>query len=273
MTQWIAKKDDILGKWGRGKRFNPPFKPKAGRLKRKDFAKAAKALAKGDEIGPLVIIDGWHIPWNAQPKADPKKPFLNGWSFGAKLVSRGYKKLGNGCFSTVYAKSDDKVIKVTTVLDPWIEYCVWAAEKGYAGKFAPKVYSYKKFKGKDGNEFAVSVVERMEKGFYNVEAKEDAYCISALMWPACRGNKMAQLYLDDLSPGLPKFLLDFHEKFGKEHTDIGGNNMMLRKDGSFCLTDPLAGRPSADYKRLRSKDFMSFSKPLKELLIEGCFRY
>lgn len=262
MTQWIAKKDDVLGKWGRGKRFNPPFKPPPVRPK----AERAKPVKR-------VIVDRFGFIPHKPPETDPKKPFLNGWSFGAKLISRGYKKLGSGCFSTVYAKSDDKVIKVTTILDPWIEYCLWAAEKGYAGTFAPKVYSYKKFKGKDGNEFAVSVVERMEKGFYNVKATEDAYCISALMWPACRGNKMAQLYLDDLSPGLPKFLLDFNEKFGKDHTDIGGNNMMLRKDGSFCLTDPLAGRPSADYKRLRSRDFTSLAPAIKEFRIEGCFRY
>ena len=198
------------------------------------------------------------------PKKPEGKVFDYPHTFERALEKRGFKRLGSGCFSSVYAKDgSDKVLKVTRRIDNWIDYIHWASEKGYAGRFAPKVYSYKKFKAKDGEMFSVAVVERCNP-INDCSAKDDGYVINALLWPCMRGNTMAQLYLDDMQQGLPKFLVDFHEKFGQDHTDIGGNNHLFRKDGTWVLTDPLCGRSKMTVNRLRSKDFTSLAPAIKE---------
>jgi hypothetical protein len=182
---------------------------------------------------------------------EPKGVFKSALNFANALKKRGFELLGQGCFSMVYAKKDsDKVIKVTYRPDNWIDYVTWAAEKGYAGTYAPKVYSYKKFPAG----FSVAVMERMAKPARN-SYDEDDYVIQCLLTPALRGNKMAQLYLDDYSPGLPKFLIDFWDKWKDSRFDMYGDNMMFRKDGTFCVTDPLAGKSTLTKTRLRSRDF------------------
>lgn len=254
-NKWKNKIDRLrlAAGWGRGARLKPAVKAEPQLV-----LVAGRGIKRGEMFFNIPRLD------EAYSEAKPGKVFDNAWSFGQALEKRGYEELGSGCFSTVYAKGDsDRVLKVTRNIDNWIDYIHWASEKGYAGKFAPKVYSYKKFTAKDGEQFSVAVVERMHKGFYSVGIEEDAHIASALMWPCVRGNTMAQLYLEDFSPGLPKFLLDFHEEFGEDRTDIGGNNMMVRKDGSFCLTDPLAGRSKLTVKRLRSRDFTSLGLSLR----------
>lgn len=236
----------FLARWGRGKR-HAPSKPKPVRV---------KAQPVNAEVwAPL-----------AMPVSDPKMPFLNGRNFGARLRQRGYKCLGSGCFSDVYAKDgSDRVIKVTSRPDNWIDYIKWASENGYTGKYAPMVYSYKKFPT-----FAVSVVERMDRTLSAVKGNEDLYIVPHLMWAAMREHKRAMGFTDQLVPGLSKFLLDFKKKFGDSH-DMCGSNMMLRKDGTFCVTDPVAGTSVLNVKRFRSKDFSSLS-PIK-VFFESCNRH
>lgn len=206
------------------------------------------------------FLNNWWGKRIIQPKAanDNKSPFDNGYRFTAALEKKGYTILGQGNFSRVLAKKgSDKVIKVICSQDNWIDYVTWAAEKGYAGTFAPKVYSYKHIKR--GN-FSVAVVERMEKTLSQVKSSEDMDLVSNLVsYYGSMGNTMAGLFLDELAPGLAAFTKDLHTKF-RHHLDLHNGNYMLRKDGTFCVTDPVYGASSNTHKRLKAGDFTSLAK-------------
>jgi hypothetical protein len=253
LNKWKEKVDKAnlhAQNWGRGARVvkvcNP--KPMNVGLCVADFEKARDALIKANVEGP------WFFPsLKPKPVADTK-PLSSAQGYGEWLIKRGYGRLGSGCFSTVYAKGDsDRVIKVTREnQDNWIDYIHWSAKKGYCGNFAPRVYSWKKYP----SGFSVAVVERMEKTLSKAD-KDDVGLVVSLMYPVLRGNLMASVYMDDLQPGSARF---FQDLVAMNYTgDLGGGNMMVRKDGSLCVTDPVCGRSELSINRLRSKDFTSLS--------------
>jgi len=179
----------------------------------------------------------------------PKGIFKSAYGFMDALTKRGYKVLGSGAYSTVYAKGDsDRVIKVQRGNDNWIDYCKWAAEKGFSGGFAPKVYSFKRFNG-----FAVAVMERMDR---NTNNEKDELClVERLLGPARRGNIMAKLFLEELAPQSSVFFDKLFATFDG-HLDLYGKNIMIRKDGTLCVTDPVCGKSKlTSVKRLRTGDF------------------
>lgn len=208
----------------------------------------------------------WDLPALQYRKA-PAGIFNSGHSFIAALKKRGYEQLGSGAFSTVLGKpGKDRVIKVTrSSQDNWIDYIQWAAQKGYCGNFAPRVYSWKKYT--KGSTFSVSVVERMKEEVRH--SKTDYTLIEHLLYPARCGNTMAQVYLEDLVPGSVKFFEELIKTF--DANDIYGKNMMIRPDGSLCVTDPVFGRQKINTNRLRSRDFTSMA-PAIRIYCEELFR-
>lgn len=176
----------------------------------------------------------------------PKNPLSGALSYGAWLERKGWTKLGSGAHSTVFGRDNsDKVIKVTRTLDNWIDYVQWAAKEGYAGNLAPRVYSWKRREN-----WSVAVVEKMERGGYNADHKDDGALLMSLTYPARKGSVLAQCFMEDITPGSVKFFDQLHKL--KYDGDVGGNNFMFRKDGSLCLTDPCAGSIKTTLKRLRS---------------------
>jgi hypothetical protein len=188
---------------------------------------------------------GQMIPVHQEP--ENPHPLKNPRLFIERLQKRGFVVLGSGCYSTVLAKpGSDRVIKVQRNMDNWIDYIQWAAKSGYSGGLAPKVYSWKRH-----DHWAVSVVERMEKTTYNTDyKKDDQSLIMTLLYPAKAGSVMAKLYMEDLVPGSVKFFEDLREN--NFDGDIGSGNVMLRKDGSLCVTDPCAGHIRTTEKRFRT---------------------
>ncbi len=194
------------------------------------------------------------------------------YGFIYRLTKRGYKILGRGAYSTVLAKDgSDRVIKVTRSMDNWIDYCLWAAKAGYAGNFAPKVYSWKSYKDngdmwREDRRWSVAVVERMHETLNaDSEASKDFQVLGALQYHV--KNILAQVYMDDMVPGSAKFFVDLHTKFYA--SDICGKNMMVRKDGTFCVTDPVCGTSQIEKKRYRSGDFT----PTLRNYFESYYRY
>lgn len=179
--------------------------------------------------------------------------------FIERLQKRGFKVLGEGCYSTVLGKEGhDKVIKVTRNMDNWIDYVLWGSQNGYAGNFAPKVFSWKKFEAggcegwrRDGS-WSVSVVERMAETLNGKSKSAKDYNVLGVL-QSCRDNILAQVYMEDIAPGSADFFTKLHNKFYA--SDICGKNMMVRADGSFCLTDPVCGTTQITAKRYRSGDF------------------
>lgn len=184
------------------------------------------------------------------------------------LEKKGFKRLGSGHYSTVlgHPKSPDKVIKITRHQDNWIDYVKWAAEKGYAGGFGPRVYSWKKFP----SGWSWAVVERMERcvgesyeDVFDSSANSSVGCSSgtdddyavifSLLDFAAGGNTMAKVYAEDLCPGALDYLTELRKAM--RAGDVRAANTMVRKDGSLCFTDPCCGESNVTTTRLRSGDF------------------
>jgi len=213
-------------------------------------AKNMACVGKGEMV--IAVVDRWGTQ-SAVPKTSAFKcPF----NFINRLEKRGYSVLGRGAYSTVLGKEgSSKVIKVSRSLDDWIDYVQWGAANGYAGNFVPRVYSWKRFsKPSEGpfecNDWSVAVVERMADTVS--DRKHDMSLLYDLYYPATQGNIMAALFMDDLCPGSLKFFKELHQNHFS--SDIGGKNMMIRADGSFCVTDPTCGRIKTEKKRIRSGD-------------------
>lgn len=206
-----------------------------------------------------------------------KKAFDNAEGFIKALERRGFKRLGSGVFSTVLAKDGQKrVIKVVRRPDGWINYVHWAAQIGEAGHFAPKVFSYKKIKGRV-TDFSVAVMERLEYTLSDAPEEHALKILPDLLYRAEK-NDMAQSFADVLAPGL----MDFMKKMGEQwkipiqNFDLHGGNLMVRANGGFVVVDPVS-RGKDEFLRLREGDFAPL--PLLILvtydrfLIENSYRH
>lgn len=225
--------------------------------------KQRKAIRKGLPIakGPAFLPkrkaqSSFPGRWSSPDGDWRKSAFSSGWGFEDRLEKRGWKKLGAGAFSSVWARSETstKVLKVTRRPDNWIEYIQWAAKEGYLGRFAPMVYSFKRVKGVK-HDFLLSVVERMDKVIHSVERAHDARLTSTLFSTyGYSKNIMAGVFLDEMAPGLAAFTEGLHKQFGR-YLDLHEGNIMVRADGSFVVTDPVAdwNRP-VTVTRLKAKD-------------------
>lgn len=188
-----------------------------------------------------------------------KKPFDNAEGFIKGLEKRGFKRIGSGAFSTVLAKEgQSRVIKVIRRPDGWINYVHWAAQAGEAGHFAPKVYSYKKIKGKR-KEFAVAVMERLPQTLEDTPEDHVLKVLPNVMWRA-DNNEMAAKFVEVLAPGLMAYLKKMKEwkNIPISNFDFHDGNLMVRDDGTVVIVDPVS-RGDEGYTRLREGDFRPLS--------------
>jgi hypothetical protein len=184
-----------------------------------------------------------------------KKPFDNAEGFIKGLEKRGFTRLGSGAFSTVLGKDgSDRVIKVIRRPDGWINYVHWAAQIGEAGHFAPKVFSYKKIKGRK-KEFAVAIMERLPYTLENTPEDHVLKILPSVMWRAEK-NEMAAKFVEVLAPGLMAFLKKMAEwkNIPIGNFDFHDGNLMIREDNSLVIVDPVS-RGEEGYTRLREGDF------------------
>jgi len=197
------------------------------------------AAERGKRTKLLKLLD---MDFTAQAKkAQPqvKGVFQSCGTFAAALTKKGYVRLGGGAFSQVYGHpNSDRVIKLQMRPggDGWLEYVQWAEANGYAGKFAPKVYSYK-YNAK--GQFGMAVMERLDRTLHRVGRKEDVRAVSTLFGMS-RDVPLAYTLLDLAEPGLAEFGNKLAETF-RGHLDYHNGNFMTRKDGSFVVSDPVAG--------------------------------
>lgn len=184
-----------------------------------------------------------------------KKPFDNAEGFIIALKKRGFIELGSGAFATVLGKEgSDRVIKVIRRPDGWINYVHWAAEVGEAGKFAPRVFSYKKIKGRK-KDFSVAVMERLSYTLEHTPEEHALKILPQMLWRADT-NPMAAKFTEMLAPGLVGFLgkMAKHWEIPVQNFDLHDGNLMVRPDGTFVVVDPVS-RGEDLYNRLRAGDF------------------
>jgi hypothetical protein len=205
---------------------------------------------------------------NPKPVKPPlgKRPNLSRWQDGdhfvERLKKRGYKLLGAGCFSMVLAKpGSDRVIKVNFKSDNWLDYVVWAAKVGQAGKMAPKVYSYRRFNEGRHGEFYVAIMERMEccmDDLYRKDPRKYA-AYSALREFIDFSRDAEGVAAEVVIPGAIAFGVMLRSSFKGQRLDLHGNNWMVRKDGTIACTDPLCDGKSSAPSRMRSRDLAALS--------------
>lgn len=166
------------------------------------------------------------------------------------LLARGYRILGEGCYSRVYIHDADPdyVIKVSIRPDDWPAFVKWGEEKGYAGKYTPKVLALKVFKGG----YYIAKIERLE---YEIGRCEDTdiratyYEMKQIarvgyadregdIFDKARAEATLNL-LEQRQPGCVAYLNDFRKKWGSDDTDLHDYNWMVRKDGTIVMTDPI----------------------------------
>jgi hypothetical protein len=226
------------------------------------------------------------IPWQARagPKVlkiiNPERPvevappakkgvFSNAFEFRKALEKRGFVKLGEGHYSAVYGKPGyDRVIKVSRTLDNWIDYVAWASKNGFAGNFAPKVYSWKRFKNATpfvprpweweynnpgAQDWSVAIVERMKETLNADSQLAKDFKIIERLHDLPEKSLLAEVILDEVVPGVGSFFKKLHQTF--RSTDIYSKNMMIREDGTFCVTDPVCGTVKTKDSRFKAGDF------------------
>jgi hypothetical protein len=168
------------------------------------------------------------------------------------LQKKGFIHLASGAFSTVLGHpKSDRVIKVCHNPDAWIDYVYWGAKQGYAGRFVPKVYSFKKHP-----DFYVAVMEKLEYTASHADRKSEAYVANNLISLSldCNNDTAKQL-LDLIVPGMEAFSVAMKERFKGERLDIHGGNIMFRKDGGMVVVDPVCHEFSQHWVRLRESNF------------------
>jgi len=209
------------------------------------------AFRKIDEVHPLKkdTVEGSSV-------------FSGGRMFKQALKKRGFVELGSGAYGTVlqHPKSD-KVLKVIhrPHSDGWPAYVKWATETGYAGTFAPLVYSYK-YIAKGG--FAIASMEKLDATVEDAGWKSDLYAKYGVFSSAVNmtneqeglSNEMMKKLCETAEPGLAKFTEDFVKKFGGSN-DLHHGNVMSRK-GQLVVTDPLSFYPYPEAGQLRWKKKM-----------------
>ena len=176
------------------------------------------------------------------------------YAYCAALEKRGYVKLGGGLYSVVYAINADFAIKVGHN-DNWPNYIEWATQAGFAGTFAPKVYSLKFHRG-----FYVAIMERLACTMADLRA--DNGCPSKdhyeMVYKALRESagrrfrESAGRIFEEKADGFEDLKafggLAYEAGF---NDDLHRGNVMLRRDGQIVLIDPSSNPPNK--ARLRIK--------------------
>lgn len=199
------------------------------------------ALAPKPPLGPRPKLSRWH----------------SGQHFIEALCKRGYHVLGAGAYSTVLAKpGSNRVVKVCRKADTWLDYVVWAAKAGHAGRMAPNVFSYRRFNVGRPSEFYVAVMEKLEATIATVQYSKprDYHAYACLREFIERRQDRDGLEAEKVWPGAIAFGIAFRVEFTRG-LDLHGNNWMVRKDGSLVCTDPLCDESKTTApERMRSRD-------------------
>jgi hypothetical protein len=182
-----------------------------------------------------------------------------GYHFVEALMKRGFERIGSGLFSDVLAKpGSDRVVKVYTygsqgehATDPWPEYVLWAAQNGYAGTHAPRVFSFKIVNGTMGT-FYVAVMERLEATMAQLRGPSSPDPRYSLLTPLTHHYSGAynREEADAAVPGFYDFYRHFREAFRGRGTDLHDGNFMVQ-GVRLVLTDPLSGGGTSTSRRWR----------------------
>lgn len=158
------------------------------------------------------------------------------------LTRKGYKLIGSGAYSNVYAKPRGRrVIKVGKMADVWPIF----ASQFQRFKNAPRIFSLDFYEGNENKRsFYAAKVERLFPLSKKQQSKIDNQLLSG--WRLHRGRKLPAKYRS-FSEALHKF-----NRKARASWDLGGRNTLRRRDGTIVFNDPLAGEASDESVKLAS---------------------
>jgi hypothetical protein len=172
----------------------------------------------------------------------------------AKLLKRGFKRLGSGAYSTVIGKpGSDKVVKICrrAESDGYPMFAAWAHAN--PSPYLPRIHSFKRHA-----DWYVVVLDRMEQTV-SATSREDGFREATnLLWEYTRNGgarregairKAIMEAVFTSLPGIKDVLEALHKEFdGLAHFDMHDENWMLSKSGQLVLIDPLSGANSEKSK-------------------------
>jgi hypothetical protein len=183
--------------------------------------------------------------------------------YGSKLTRKGFVKIGDGLNADVYTKiGSDRVIKVGSRRDIWPEYIEWATKNGYAGTFAPKVYSLKYH-----DHIFVAEMERLVctiSDILNNMGRDHIYCrLQRAITHIIYGYEIDAAEIKDQvelkeATDLITFIRDIQE--ARFNNDLHNQNWMLRKDGQIVLIDPSSFESYAHKLRIKRGEIITPSR-------------
>lgn len=161
-----------------------------------------------------------------------------------KLRARGYQLIGSGLYSNVFATPKaDKVVKVGD-MDEWPAYILWATKCGFAGTFAPKVFSLKFH-----DNYYVALMERLVCTIGNISRYGDENGRNSEqvgLYNAIIQDRNSNSEATDLTAFVQAMRRAGHQG------DLHDGNVMVRHDGQIVVTDPVAGYFSSSRFRIKS---------------------
>ncbi len=179
--------------------------------------------------------------------------FMHQYNYKARLMARGFRKIGGGLYSDVLAKDgSDRCIKVAHG-DRWPDYIDWADRNGYLGTFAPKVYSFKQHLL-----FYVAVMERLVCDFRDIE-HYNGHKITSDVQVFFKEARAAMGFInydyqtENIDTAAPFISFCTTLRANKLADDCHEGNFMVRKDGQVVLIDPLSAY-SKQPSKLRIKN-------------------
>lgn len=191
----------------------------------------------------------------------------NSWQIEEALQKHGFIKIGKGAFSAAFAKpGSDRIIKVNRCEDSWLNYILWAARLGYAGRFAPKVYSFHRFTERNGDPVYIAIAERLHSRIYDLRNLPvySTFC----EWQGWafrvhnefqRGRTPAERLnpkIEAAFPGIEQFTFILVRRYSG--IDLNEGNIMFRSNGSWVINDPVTtGDTDAPY-RMREHELSPF---------------
>ncbi len=218
-------------------------------VERMDMMRAPTWFAERGQATPNKVAGG-------------SRRWRDGHHFADALKRRGYVVLGAGYFSTVFKKpGSDRVVKVCHRPDNWLDYVLWATKAGYAGTFAPRIFSYRRYnQGRDG-EFYVAVMEELAETVDRLSCRvSDGRAVRAAAHLRSYINinhDQDGVAADRLFAGALRFAMEFRIEFRGANFDLHMGNWMVRFDGSLVCTDPVSHGRSTAPARMRTSDLLA----------------
>ena len=180
------------------------------------------------------------------------------------LRKNGFKQIGRGWFAVVFAKAGhNRVVKISTAQDDcWIAFAQYAQTKTN-NPHLPKIPWIKRYQGDRhgiAQEFFITIIERLDplndqtipritdKGvlfgimlfanldFSTVDSIEDAYNNQ----PGLSMANDPEIITKYRNHPFIKTVQEINRLPGDCTSDLHSGNLMIRKDGTVVITDPLA---------------------------------